>query len=316
MANLNQSDKKRERRGIKKYVIGAVINISAWIAIATIYYFGFSTFFDTPVEHELRQSTQMLRDEYLELSQRYDTLEMILNNVVERDKSVFRTLFESDPYNFDSEYATHRATSHDSLLTHSYSELKDRFAASRQSVADKANVLNDSHNNLKIEIDSSANRINNIPSIQPIINSDLTLIAASFGVLMHPFYKTLTEHNGIDYAISEGSSVFATADGVISKTYINNSTSGQTISIDHGNGYKTFYSHLSKIKVHMGQLVRRGDIIALSGNTGLSLAPHLHYEVLHNDINVDPLHYFFMELTPDQYQRIIRIAQQGMQSFD
>ena len=91
---------------------------------------------------------------------------------------------------------------------------------------------------------------------------------------------------------------------------------GQTVVIDHGNGYETSYSHLSKINVRKGQTVRRGDIIALSGDTGLSLAPHLHYEVRLDGMRVDPIHYFFMELTPTEYQRLMRIAQTGMQSFD
>lgn len=97
---------------------------------------------------------------------------------------------------------------------------------------------------------------------------------------------------------------------------LRHSTQGQTVVIDHGNGYQTQYSHLSKINVRRGQQVRRGDIIALSGDTGLSLAPHLHYEVRLNGMRVDPIHYFFMELSPTEYQRMIRIAQSGMQSFD
>ena len=91
---------------------------------------------------------------------------------------------------------------------------------------------------------------------------------------------------------------------------------GNTVVIDHGNGYETSYSHLLAVNVRRGQEVRRGDIIGLSGNTGLSIAPHLHYEVRHNGMRVDPIHYFFMELSPVEYQRIIRIAQSGMQSFD
>ena len=120
----------------------------------------------------------------------------------------------------------------------------------------------------------------------------------------------------MDYTIAEGSSVFATADGVVREISDKNSTLGKTIVIDHGNGYQTSYSHLLSTLVRRGQKVERGDVIALTGNSGLSLAPHLHYEVRYNDLRVDPIHYFFMELTPDEYQRIIRIAQSGMQSFD
>ena len=115
---------------------------------------------------------------------------------------------------------------------------------------------------------------------------------------IHPFYKTLQSHQGVDYTIPEGSRVFATADGVVRDVALRNSTQGQTVVIDHGNGYETSYGHLSKIHVRKGQSVRRGDIIALSGDTGLSLAPHLHYEVRLDGMRVDPIHYFFMELSP------------------
>ena len=177
-------------------------------------------------------------------------------------------------------------------------------------------TLNASYLELQARIDTAGRRCDNIPSIQPVINKQLTLLTASYGMRIHPFYKTLQSHQGVDYTIPEGSRVFATADGVVRDAAQRNSTQGQTVVIDHGNGYETSYSHLSKINVRKGQTVRRGDIIALSGDTGLSLAPHLHYEVRLDGMRVDPIHYFFMELTPTEYQRLMRIAQTGMQSFD
>ena len=133
---------------------------------------------------------------------------------------------------------------------------------------------------------------------------------------MHPFYRTLHDHQGVDYTIPEGSPVFATADGYVKEIKGKNSTSGITVIIDHRNGYVTSYSHLQSVKVKRGQKVERDHIIAYSGNTGLSLSPHLHYEVRYNDMRVNPIHYFFRELTAGEYQRILRIAQTGMQSVD
>ena len=176
--------------------------------------------------------------------------------------------------------------------------------------------LNESYQTLQQRIDSTGSGCDNIPAIQPVINKQLSLLTASYGMRIHPFYKTLQAHQGVDYTIPEGSRVFATADGRVSDVMRRNSTQGLTVVIDHGNGYTTSYSHLSKSNVTKGQQVRRGDIIALSGDTGLSLSPHLHYEVRHNGMRVDPIHYFFMELSPAEYQRIMRIAQSGMQSFD
>ncbi|WP_337507907.1 M23 family metallopeptidase [Alistipes ihumii] len=133
---------------------------------------------------------------------------------------------------------------------------------------------------------------------------------------IHPFYKSLAAHQGVDYTVSEGSRVFATADRRIKEIITKRTSSGNTVVIDHGNGYETVYSHLGKIYARRGDRVRRGDIIAQSGNTGLSLAPHLHYEIRHNGMRVDPIHYFFMELDYEEYQKIVKIAQTGMQSFD
>ena len=155
-----------------------------------------------------------------------------------------------------------------------------------------------------------------IPSIQPVNNRYLTLLAAGKKPLIDPFHRTMREHHGVDYLVPEGTPVFATADGRVETLSEKNSTHGKAITLDHGNGYKTSYSHLLDIRVKQGQQVRRGDIIAISGNTGLSLAPHLHYEVIFNDTRVDPIHYFFMELTPEEYARMIRIALSSMQSFD
>ncbi len=213
MAGKKDLERLRRRRRRKQRIIRATVHLFVWLGMAVLYYVGFSVFFDTPFEYQMKHSTDRLRREYEALSARYDSLSTVLGNI-------------------------------------------------------------------------------------------------------HPFYKTLQSHQGVDYTIPEGSRVFATADGVVRDAAQRNSTQGQTVVIDHGNGYETSYSHLSKINVRKGQTVRRGDIIALSGDTGLSLAPHLHYEVRLDGMRVDPIHYFFMELTPTEYQRLMRIAQTGMQSFD
>ena len=284
--------------------------------MAILYYFGFSIFFDTPIEYQMKHSTDKLRSEYTKLSQRYDTLNMVLSNISQRDDNVFKILFEATPYDFDSDDMNKLALRHENLLSNTSRELKDELSLRTTKLEDKLKELNHSYHALQERVEVSKDNLDHIPSIQPIINNQLTLLTASYGMRMHPFYKTLQSHQGVDYAIPEGSSIFATADGVVDKVSLRNSTSGQTISIKHGNGYETLYCHLSKSRVVRGQHVKRGDIIALSGDTGLSLAPHLHYEIRYNGMRVDPIHYFFMELTPEEYQRIIRIAQSGMQSFD
>lgn len=314
MANPKSPSTARRSRTFRQRLIRITIHLFMWTGAAVLYYIGFSLFFDTPVEYGLKHSTDRLRDEYAGLAARYDTLQRVLDNVIERDRNVFGILFESDPYAFEAD--RDQSTGYEALLTRSTRQLKLELRDRIDAMERQLDVLGDSYGALLRQVDSVGGDRNRIPAIQPVINKQLSLLTASYGMRIHPFYKTLQSHQGVDYTVPEGSSVFATADGTVKETATRNSTSGKTVIIDHGNGYETRYANLSVINVRKGQQVRRGDIIALSGNTGLSLAPHLHYEVRYEGMRVDPIHYFFMELSPSEYRRIIRIAQSGMQSFD
>lgn len=288
----------------------------AWVAVIIIYYFSFSLLFDTPYEHKIRQSTKTLNQEYERLSERYDSLELVLENITVREKGVFRTLFETDPYDLNVEQSEERVALYEKNVSKSKRQLTTDLTQRINELSRKTDELENSWKRIKELGDDLGEKSKNIPSIQPVLNKQLTLLTAGYGTILNPFYRTLKSHQGIDYTVAEGSSVFATADGVVKEISDKSSTLGKTIVIDHGNGYKTSYSHLLSVGVRRGQKVQRGDIIALSGNSGLSLAPHLHYEVRYNDLRIDPIHYFYMELSPVEYQRIIRIAQSGMQSFD
>ena len=313
MANPKTTTRTRKSRTFRQRLVRVTIHLFMWTGAAVLYYIGFSLFFDTPVEYGLKHSTDRLRDEYGQLAARYDTLERVLNNVVERDRNVFGILFESDPYDFEADRDA--SAGYEALFTLSTRRLKLGLRDRVEAMETQLTRLGDSYLALQRQIDSVGEGRDRLPAIQPVINKQLSLLTASYGMRIHPFYKTLQSHQGVDYTVPEGSSVFATADGVVKETATRNSTSGKTVVIDHGNGYETRYANLSEINVQKGQRVRRGDIIALSGNTGLSLAPHLHYEVRYQGMRVDPVHYFFMELSPEEYRRIIRIAQSGMQSF-
>ena len=296
----------------RRYALKAL----AWFGAGILYSLIFSWLIDTPAEYDLRRSTRQLEREYKVLLEQYDSLAMVVDNVVERDRNIFAVMFDSEPYSFDSEYSEERIKFHESLLEMSNREMQNMLQESLHKLDKKLADFEDSYDELNSKLEQLGSKRNNIPSIQPITNHQLTLLTAAYGTLMHPFYRTLRSHQGVDYVVPEGTRIFATADGVVREVKGKNSTSGITVVIDHENGYTTTYSHLEATKVEEGQRVQRGDIIALSGNSGLSLAPHLHYEVRYNDMRVDPIHYFFMELTAEEYQRIIRIAQSGMQSFD
>ena len=314
MQNDIQGKKRRQPR--RQRVIRFIVQLFAWIGAALLYYVAFALLFDTPLEHRMRHSTDVLRSEYEALSARYDSLEMVLDNVAERDRSIFRILFESDPYDLESEQSEERLALHEKTISKSKRDIITDLHQRIDNVDKRIADLESSWNRIKLLGDTLGEKSNRIPAIQPVLNKQLSLLTAGYGNLLNPFYRTLHSHQGVDYTVAEGSSVFATADGTVKEISDKSSTLGKTIVIDHGNGYQTSYSHLLSTLVRRGQKVQRGDIIALSGNSGLSLAPHLHYEVRFNGLRVDPIHYFFMELSPVEYSRIIRISQSGMQSFD
>lgn len=313
---MEQKQQNIKRRTPKQRAISFLFTSLAWIGAALLYYVCFALLFDTPEEHRMREQTKRLNEEYEMLSNRYDSLEMILDNITQRDQSVFRILFETDPYDLDIERQEERLAIHEKNISKTQKQLNSELSTRIDELGKQADKLEASWHKINDLGEKIGENINSIPSIQPVLNKQLTLLTAGYGTILNPFYRTLKSHQGVDYTVGEGSSIFATADGVVKEISDKNSTLGKTIVIDHGNGYQTSYSHLLSVGVRRGQRVQRGDIIALSGNSGLSLAPHLHYEVRYNDLRIDPIHYFFMELSPDEYQRIIRIAQSGMQSFD
>ena len=292
------------------------VHLLLWIASITLFYVLLSIFVDMPAETELRNTNNKLNAEYNKMSERYEELTEVMDNVVARDENVFRKLFESNPYDLTIDDDEERIALHESLMDLDNDELLSELNNKLQSAENDKDALTRSYEDMMYAHETTSLSIDCIPAIQPVNNRQLTLLAAGKKPLINPFHRTMREHHGVDYLIPEGTAVFATADGTVQSLSEKNTTHGKAITIDHGNGYQTSYSHLLDIRVKRGDKVKRGDIIAMSGNSGLSFAPHLHYEVIFNGTRVDPVHYFFLELNAEEYQRIIRIALSSMQSFD
>ena len=292
------------------------VHLLLWIASVTLFYVLLSIFVDMPAESELRNTNNKLNYEYNKMSERYEELTEVMDNVVARDENVFRKLFESNPYDLTIDDDEERIALHESLIDLDNDELLSELNNKLQSAENDKYALTRSYEDMMYAHETTSLSIDCIPAIQPVNNRQLTLLAAGKKPLINPFHRTMREHHGVDYLIPEGTAVFATADGTVQSLSEKNTTHGKAITIDHGNGYQTSYSHLLDIRVKRGDKVKRGDIIAMSGNSGLSFAPHLHYEVIFNGTRVDPVHYFFLELNAEEYQRIIRIALSSMQSFD
>lgn len=305
---MNKFNYKKNAKWVSRVITTA--------SVVVIYYLIFSWLFDTPIEYELKKSTNMLQNHYAKLEKRYDSLQVVLQNLALRDSAVYRIIYEAQPYTYQNDNETHSAILRKQLANSTNKELGDLFFNKLNRVSDSVDYGRKQIETIVVKSIDNPYAVNHIPSIQPISNPKLNLFATSFGRRINPFFKTMQQHNGVDYAIAEGTAIFATADGVISEIRTRGSNNGLSISLDHGNGYKTIYSYLSKTYGQVGMKVNRGDVIAFSGSSGLSYAPHLHYEVRKNGEPVNPIGYMFLELNKEELIKLNHIAAHAMQAFD
>jgi murein DD-endopeptidase MepM/ murein hydrolase activator NlpD len=154
------------------------------------------------------------------------------------------------------------------------------------------------------------------PAIQPVANKDLNRIASGFGFRIDPIYKTVKMHAGLDFSAPQGTPIYATADGTIKTASYSNVGYGNHVIINHGYGYQTLYGHMARVKVRAGNKVKRGEIIGYVGSTGKSTGPHCHYEVHKNNQRLDPVYFFYNDLSPQQFDELLKRAQASNQSFD
>jgi murein DD-endopeptidase MepM/ murein hydrolase activator NlpD len=158
--------------------------------------------------------------------------------------------------------------------------------------------------------------LRSIPAIQPVANKDLTRMASGYGMRIDPHYKVPKMHQGMDFTAPTGTPIYATGDGKVIRADSKSSGYGKHVRIDHGYGYVTLYAHMSKYKVRPGQKVKRGDVIGLVGNTGKSKGPHLHYEVRVNKDPVNPVNFYFNDITAEEYARLVEMTENSNQSLD
>ncbi len=302
------------KRKFLRVLGGALITFLMVIMLNVIYSFKF----DTPQEKRLRQENKKLEEQFDQLYGRFQESFLVLEDIKNRDLTIFQTIFESNPIN-DGLAETGMAKLGRNI---NLEELEDRIIVDAS--ADKINMLfeelaylDNMYNHFIKKTSSENNPLDSIPSIQPVRNDNLNSIAAGWGWKIHPIYKIKKFHYGQDFTAPIGAEVFATADGRVKKIKRNvHEKDGKTIVIDHGNGYETEYAHLQDFNVRYNQKVKKGDVIAWVGNTGRSIAPHLHYEVHHNGEPVNPIYYCFGGVTPREFDRIIEVSERSNQTFD
>jgi murein DD-endopeptidase MepM/ murein hydrolase activator NlpD len=253
---------------------------------------------------------------YQSLNKKLDDYEVALSELRTMDDSIYRSLIGKAP--MPPTIRNAGTGGHEPVLN-----LRDAlYPGIVLNTAEKINQL-DSHMKVQLnsfrsvlnEMFSNKERMTHLPAIMPISNENLRHTGSGFGMRLHPILNIVRMHEGIDFHAAVGTKVFATADGVVKDVRISE-TFGKVIVIDHGYGIETLYAHLHDYNVRKGEKVTRGSLIGFVGNTGLSRGPHLHYEVHIFNREVDPVNYFFKDLTPEEYKEIVLISQSFEESMD
>jgi murein DD-endopeptidase MepM/ murein hydrolase activator NlpD len=290
------------------------VYVAAVVVIAILLNVVYSLFFDTPRERQIRRENEMLLEQYEALNQRKQMVDTVMQEVEQIDKDIYRVIFETEPVQGDVNQET--GLTYQNLWKISDEEIVSTSAHKLDSVMRRVSRSEPMYDMLMIKGEKRSDMLPAIPAIQPIENPDMTLIASGFGYRIHPIYKILKMHNGIDFSAPVGTKVYATGDGVVLSVTRSERGLGNQIMIDHGFGYHTLYACMDEFNVRQGQNIKRGDLIGTVGDTGLSVAPHLHYEVRLNGEAMNPINYFFLDLSPADYDRLIVISMMSGQSFD
>lgn len=289
---------------------------SSLVAAAIIVFIAFQ-YIESPKEKILQKENEDLKENYAVVQQRVDQLQKQMIELENRDNNIYRSIFEATPIPDSARLKEMQKTKEIQLVQGmKENELLKSITAQLNALTLRATYQEKSYKNLNSMLKNKEKLLAAIPAIQPISNKNLTHLASGFGYRVDPVYKVTKFHAGLDFAAAIGTPIYATADGVVKEADYNAGGYGNNVVINHGFGYETLYGHMYRIKAKTGQKVKRGEVIGYVGSTGKSTGPHCHYEVHKNGQPVDPVYYFYNDLTPEQYDRLLKLAAAGNQSFD
>jgi murein DD-endopeptidase MepM/ murein hydrolase activator NlpD len=263
------------------------------------------------------QTNEALKDNYYVLNGQLKKMQDQIIGLEKRDNEVYRAIFEANPIP-DSARAKNMAKEQEFQLVQGMDQenLAVSIANSLTGLSARIRAQTKSYDEINGFIKNKEQLLACTPAIQPVSNKDLKRIASGFGYRVDPVYKTTKFHAGLDFAAPIGTPIYATANGTVETAGNTGNGYGNHVVIHNGYGYATLFGHMFKIKVRPGEKVKRGEIIGWVGNTGKSTGPHCHYEVHRNGEPVDPVFYFYNDITPEQYDRLLKLASSSNQSFD
>jgi len=288
------------------------------VILGGIFAFAYINLFPSQKELRLQKENKQLLYYYEKLTEELDQSQMVLRSLQERDDEIYRVIFEAEAIPEEIRMAGAGGSAKYRDIYEQNFDRQDLIVSLFQKIdalKRQMYVQTNSYDEIVDLVESKQEMLRCIPAIQPISNSDLKRFASGFGMRLHPIHKVRRMHYGCDFSAPKGTPIYATGDGKVVTARRSMQGYGNMIEIDHGFDYMTRYAHMSEFAVKSGEKVKRGQIIGYVGSTGLSVANHLHYEVHYRGKQVNPVNYFHNDLTPNQYEKLLEIANQENQSL-
>lgn len=272
---------------------------------------------ETPKEKTYRRELENMKQEYKMLNNKMDRQERVLNEIADRDNTIYRLYFEAEPISEEQRRAgfggVNRYNKFDGFEN---SELIKQTHSRVDQIAKQISIQSKSLDEIAKLAKEKEKLLASIPAIQPVRNEDMKRMASGFGMRTDPFTKARKMHKGMDFSAPRGTPIFATGDGVVKRADSRSTGYGKHIRIAHGFGYTTLFGHLHKYNVKKGQKVKRGDIIGFVGSTGRSQAPHLHYEVIKDGKRINPINFYYGNLSAEEFATLLAKSKEVNQSLD
>ena len=293
-----------------------LIHMSSAVFSGAILFFIVFTYLDSPKEKQLKRQIEQMNAQYSVLYRQLDEQQNVITDLQQRDDNLYRVILQAEPISLALRKSTSANTEYyESLLSKTNSQIVASTTRKLDELSKQIYIQSKSYDELLGLTKERESLLKHIPAIQPILNKDLTRTASGFGYRIHPIHNVRKFHYGMDFTAPTGTDVYATGDGVVTSAGWGQGF-GNCIRIDHGFGYLTLYAHLHKIGVRVGQKISRGEIIGEVGSTGISTAPHLHYEVHFKGVAQNPQNYYFLDLSPEDYDRMVQLSNNAGQMYD
>lgn len=304
-------------RDTKKTLRNTLLYSLAIFLIMIIGWATLSIFIKPPSERTTVRELNNLKFNYKLLEKKMAESNAVLEEIQQRDNNIYRIIFEAKPISNEERNAGFGGINrYKSLDGYNNSELIKEATKKMDILSKRLVVQSKSLDEIVKLAKNKAEMLASTPAIQPVANKDLKRMASGYGMRIHPIYKTRRMHWGMDFSAPRGTDIYATGNGTIKLAKKSKKGFGHHIIIDHGYGYETLYAHMSKFNVRLGQKVKRGDLIGLVGTTGSSTAPHLHYEVKKGNQKLNPIYFYHNDLTPEEYEVMLKLSTQENQSLD